>query len=77
MIFTGGAILLSGSARVDLLGSKVDPFLARWLHNTIHEKLLKLPDAVEVYPTRPTAAALSARRQPAAERSPAPSPTSA
>ena len=25
--------------------------MARWLHNTIHEKLLKLPDDVQVYPT--------------------------
>ena len=51
MVFTGGALLLGGAARVDLLGSKVAPFLARWLHNTIHEKLLKLPDEVQVYPT--------------------------
>ena len=51
MIFTGGALLLGGAARVDLLGAKVAPFLARWLHNTIHEKLLKLPDDVQVYPT--------------------------
>ncbi|MCH8800014.1 MAG: hypothetical protein IH963_03805 [Chloroflexi bacterium] len=43
--------MLGGAARVDLLGSKVAPFLARWLHNTIHEKLLKLPDDVQVYPT--------------------------
>ncbi|MCI0863560.1 MAG: MBL fold metallo-hydrolase [Chloroflexi bacterium] len=50
-IFTGGALLLGGAARVDLLGSKVAPFLARWQHNTIHEKLLKLPDDVQVYPT--------------------------
>lgn len=50
-IFTGGALMLGGAARVDLLGSKVAPFLARWLHNTIHEKLLKLPDDVQVYPT--------------------------
>lgn len=40
-----------GAARVDLLGARVAPFLARWLHNTIHEKLLKLPDSVAVYPT--------------------------
>ena len=40
-----------GAARVDLLGPRVAPFLARWLHNTIHEKLLKLPDSVLVYPT--------------------------
>ena len=40
-----------GAARVDLLGSRIAPFLARWLHHTIHEKLLKLPETVEVYPT--------------------------
>lgn len=50
-IFTGGALMLGGAARVDLLGNRLAPFLARWLHHTIHEKLLKLPDAVEVYPT--------------------------
>ncbi|PKB63480.1 MAG: hypothetical protein BZY80_06855 [SAR202 cluster bacterium Io17-Chloro-G2] len=50
-IFTGGALMPGGAARVDLLGSRVAPFLARWLHNTIHEKLLKLPDSVLVYPT--------------------------
>ena len=50
-IFTGGALMLGGAARVDLLGQRLAPFLARWLHNTIHEKLLKLPDAVKVYPT--------------------------
>jgi len=43
--------MLGGAARVDLLGTKIAPFLARWLHNTIHEKLLKLPDDVKVYPT--------------------------
>tara|TARA_Y100000588_G_scaffold79422_1_gene83056 strand:+ start:349 stop:921 length:573 start_codon:yes stop_codon:yes gene_type:complete len=43
--------IFGGAARVDLLGTKIAPFLARWLHNTIHEKLLKLPDEVEVYPT--------------------------
>ncbi len=50
-IFTGGALMPGGAARVDLLGSRVAPFLARWLHSTIHEKLLKLPDSVAVYPT--------------------------
>ena len=42
---------MGGAARVDLLGSRVAPFLARWLHQTIHGKLLKLPDSVRVYPT--------------------------
>ena len=50
-IFTGGALIMGGAARVDLLGSRVAPFLARWLHQTIHGKLLKLPDVVRVYPT--------------------------
>ncbi len=50
-VFTGGALMMGGAARVDLLGAKVAPFLARWLHNTIHEKLLKLPDDVQVFAT--------------------------
>ena len=50
-VFTGGALLLGGAARVDLLGSRVAPYLARWLHQTIHGKLLKLPDSVQIYPT--------------------------
>ena len=43
--------MLGGAARVDLLGQRIAPFLARWLHSTIHSKLLKLPDDVRVYPT--------------------------
>jgi hydroxyacylglutathione hydrolase len=50
-IFTGGALIVGGAARVDLLGSRVAPFLARWLHETIHGKLLQLPDSVIIYPT--------------------------
>jgi hydroxyacylglutathione hydrolase len=50
-IFTGGALMMGGAARVDLLGARVAPFLARWLHQTIHGKLLKLPDSVRVYAT--------------------------
>jgi hydroxyacylglutathione hydrolase len=50
-IFTGGALMLGGAARVDLLGGRVAPFLARWLYQTIHQKLLKLPNEVKVYPT--------------------------
>ena len=50
-IFTGGALMPGGAARVDLLGIRIAPFLARWLHHTMHEKLLKLPDGVKVYPT--------------------------
>ena len=43
--------MIGGAARVDMLGSRVAPFLARWLYQTIHGKLLKLPDGVRVYPT--------------------------
>jgi hydroxyacylglutathione hydrolase len=50
-IFTGGALMPGGAARVDLLGQRVAPFLARWLYHTIHDKLLQLPDEVKVYPT--------------------------
>ena len=50
-VSTGGALMLGGAARVDLLGNRVAPFLARWLYHTIHQKLLKLSDEVEVYPT--------------------------
>jgi hydroxyacylglutathione hydrolase len=50
-IFTGGALTLGGAARVDMLGQRVAPFLARWLHHTIHQKLLTLRDEVKVYPT--------------------------
>ena len=50
-IFTVRALMLGSAACVDSLGSKIAPFLAHWLHNTIHENLLKLPDDVGVYPT--------------------------
>ncbi len=50
-IFTGGALMLGGAARVDLLGQRIAPFLARWLHHTIHSKLLTLPNDVRVYLT--------------------------
>ncbi len=50
-IFTGGALMPGGAARVDLLGQRVAPFLAKWLYKTIHQKLLQLPAGVRVYPT--------------------------
>ena len=50
-VFTGEALMLGGAARVNLLGKRVAPFLARWLQSTLHKKLLKLPDDVAVYPT--------------------------
>lgn len=62
-IFTGGALMPGGAARVDLLGQRIAPFLARWLHHTIHEKLLKLPAQVKVYPTHAGGSFCSANPQ--------------
>ncbi len=40
-----------GAARTDLLTPELTHPLARQLYHTIHDKLLKLPDAVDVFPT--------------------------
>jgi hydroxyacylglutathione hydrolase len=50
-LFSGGALIVGGAARTDLLTPKLTQPLARHLHHTIHEKLLKLPDELEVFPT--------------------------
>lgn len=50
-IFTGGALIVGGVARTDLLGHEVTEPLARRLYHTLHDKLLRLPDDVAVYPT--------------------------
>jgi hydroxyacylglutathione hydrolase len=50
-LFSGGALIVGGAARTDLLTPESTRPLARQLYHTIHEKLLKLPDAVEVFPT--------------------------
>ena len=50
-IFTGGALIVGGAARTDLLGHDLTVPLARQLYHTLHDKLLQLPDAVTVYPT--------------------------
>ena len=50
-LFSGGALLVGGIARTDLLGDDVAPFLGRWFHHTIQDKLAPLPDDVDVYPT--------------------------
>ncbi len=51
VVFTGGALLVGGAARTDLLGRDLSLPLARQLYHTIHDQLLKLPDAADVYPT--------------------------
>jgi hydroxyacylglutathione hydrolase len=50
-LFSGGALIVGGAARTDLLTPEMTHPLARQLYHTIHEKLLKLPDVVDVFPT--------------------------
>ena len=50
-LFSGGALLVGGVARSDLLGKQLAPFLGRWFHRTIIRELKPLDDAVVVYPT--------------------------
>lgn len=50
-IFTGGALIVGGAARTDLLGHDLTVPLARKLYHSLHDKLLAFPDAVDVYPT--------------------------
>ena len=50
-IFSGGALIVGGAARTDLLSHELTNPLARDLYHTIHDKLLNLPDELEVFPT--------------------------
>ena len=50
-LFSGGALIVGGAARTDLLSHELTHPLARHLYHTIHDKLLKLPDELEVFPT--------------------------
>src|SRR3990172_5463970 len=50
-VFTGGALMVGGAARTDLLGPEWTTRLARQLYHSLHGKLLKLPDSTAVYPT--------------------------
>jgi len=50
-VFTGGALIVGGAARTDLLGQHFAEPLARLLYHTLHDKLLHFPDEVSVYPT--------------------------
>jgi hydroxyacylglutathione hydrolase len=52
LLLAGGALLVGDVARPDLLGNQDDTERhARALCRTLHEKILTLPDHVEVYPT--------------------------
>ncbi len=50
MAFTGDFLFVGDIGRPDLLGEKFSEELAQSLYESIHNKLLKLPDWVEVYP---------------------------
>lgn len=50
-LFSGGALIVGGAARTDLLGSERTKPLARQLFHTLKEKVSPLPDDVAVYPT--------------------------
>ena len=50
-LFSGGALIVAGAARTDLLTPEQTEPLARQLYHTIHDKLLKLPDELDVFPT--------------------------
>jgi hydroxyacylglutathione hydrolase len=50
-LFSGGALIVGGAARTDLLTPELTRPLARHLYHTIHDKLLKLPDELDVFPT--------------------------
>lgn len=52
LLLSGGALLVGDVARPDLLGGREQALRqARELARTLQEKLLRLPDFVEVYPT--------------------------
>lgn len=50
-LFTGGALMVGGAARTDLLGATQTEPLAHDLYRSIHHKLLHFPDDVAIYPT--------------------------
>jgi len=50
-LFSGGALIVGGTARTDLLGEEMAKPLTRQLYRTIQEKILVLPDSVAVLPT--------------------------
>jgi hydroxyacylglutathione hydrolase len=50
-LFSGGALTVGGAARTDLLGPDQAVQLARQLYETLHTKILTLPDDLKIYPT--------------------------
>jgi len=50
-VFSGGALIVGGAARTDLLGDEMTGPLIRNLYHSMHHKLLAMADHVGVYPT--------------------------
>jgi len=50
-LFSGGSLMVGTVGRTDLLGPDPTEGLARQLFRSLHERLLTLPDTVDVYPT--------------------------
>ena len=50
-LFTGGSLLVGAVARTDLVSPGRTEELARAMHRSIHQRLLRLPDDLPVYPT--------------------------
>jgi hydroxyacylglutathione hydrolase len=51
LVFTGGDLLVGSVGRTDLLGKELGEKLAPLLFDSLHQKILKLEDYVEVLPT--------------------------
>jgi glyoxylase-like metal-dependent hydrolase (beta-lactamase superfamily II) len=49
-VLTGDTLLAGGVGRPDLFGGGAETALAEQLYDSIHEKLLKLPDHLEIFP---------------------------
>jgi glyoxylase-like metal-dependent hydrolase (beta-lactamase superfamily II)/rhodanese-related sulfurtransferase len=50
VVFTGDTLFIGDVGRPDLSPDKTPQELAGMLYDSLHDKLMKLPDAVEVYP---------------------------
>ena len=50
-LFSGGSLLVDAVARTDLIAPEQTEPLARQLWRSLHERILKLPDDLPVYPT--------------------------
>jgi hydroxyacylglutathione hydrolase len=50
-LFSGGALLVGTVARTDLAGPELTESLARAAYRSLHQRLLRLPDELGVYPT--------------------------